>query len=39
MGDSYLRNLQTHHFPFGQALLSQHPQPLNRLVTRPAFCD
>src|SRR5438105_4133427 len=39
MGDSHLRNLQTHHFPFGQALLSQHPQPLDRLVTRLAFCD
>src|SRR5262249_22301727 len=37
MGGSHLRNLQTHHFPVGQALLSQYPQPLDRLVTRPAF--
>ena len=39
MGNSHLRNLQTHHVPFGQALLSQHPQLLNRFITRPAFCD
>src|SRR5262249_51356103 len=39
MEDSHCRNLQTYHFPLGQALLSQHPQPLDRFVTRPAFCD
>ena len=38
MEDSHIRSLQTHHFSFGQALLSQCPQTLDRLITRPAFC-